>query len=61
MTTWIGPEDIMLSEIKSGRKRQILYDLTHVETKKQANKQAHRYREQTDGYQRQGIVGRQNG
>ena len=51
----------MLSEIKSGRKRQILYDLTHVETKKQANKQAHRYREQTDGYQRQGIVGGQNG
>ena len=29
--------------------------------KKQANKQAHRYREQTDGYQRQGIVGVQNG
>jgi len=30
VTTWTDPEDIMPSEIKSDRKRQIQYDLTYM-------------------------------
>ena len=32
--TWMDLEGIMLSEIKSDRERQILYDVTYVESKK---------------------------
>ena len=51
-TTWIDPECIILSEASQ---RQILYDL-HAESKNNINeltkqKQTHRHRKQTYGYQ----------
>ena len=57
--TWMDLEDIMLSEVKSDRERQILQDITHMCNLKKdnklvnitKNKQIHRYREQTTGYQ----------
>lgn len=33
-TTWMDPEGTMLSEIESDGERQVLYDLTHMESKK---------------------------
>ena len=55
-TTWVDPECIILSEASQ---RQILYDMTCMWNLKiiQMNlytrqKQAHRYRKQTSGYQR---------
>ena len=55
VATWMDLESIMLSEI-SQRKTNTVYHL-HVESKKYSKlvniteKQAHRYREQTSGYQ----------
>ena len=40
-TTWVDLEGIMLSEIISDRKKQTIYDFTHVESKK---------KEKTDSY-----------
>ena len=53
-------EGIILSEIKSDRERQILYEIIYMwnlknkttsEYSKKKKKQVHRYREQTSGYQ----------
>ena len=56
MTAWIVLED-MLRKKMSGRQRQILYDLLHIQslkikTNKIKQKQIHRYREETCGPQR---------
>ena len=55
-----GPRDYHTKWSKSGRERQILYDITYMwnlKKKKQINlftkqKQTHRHRRQTYGYQR---------
>ena len=46
-TMWMDLECIMFSEVSQVEKDKLLYDVTYI-TKK---KQAHRYREQTSGYQ----------
>ena len=51
--TWTDLEGIMLSEM-SDKERQIPYDITYVESKKQTseyNKKRNRHREQTSSYQ----------
>lgn len=62
MTTWIDLESIMISEIRTGRERQIPYHLTYMwnvknKTNKQNEKWTRRSREQTDGYQMGGGFG----
>lgn len=57
-TTRVDLEGIMLSE-KSQRKTNIVLPRLDVKSKnqKQNKNQAHRYREQTGGCQRQGVEG----
>ena len=56
--TWMELEIIILSEVKSDRERQILYDFTYMwnlknkTNEKIKQKQIHRYREQMGGCQR---------
>ena len=54
-----GPSGYYARWNKSDREKQILHDITYVESKKHdklvniiKKKQTHRYREQTSGYQR---------
>ena len=52
-TTWMDLEDIMLSEM-SDKERQIPYDITYVESKKQTseyNKKRKRFTNNSSGYQ----------
>ena len=58
VTTWMKPEDIMLSEISQTKKDKYCVISLNVESKKYnklvnitKKKQTHRYREQTSGYQ----------
>ena len=53
MTTWMDAEGFVQREM-SGRERQILYDPTHMWSRKH---RTHRYREQTGGCQRQVMEG----
>ena len=51
--TWTDLEDIMLSEM-SDKERQIPYDITYVESKKQTseyNKKRKRFTNNSSGYQ----------
>ena len=57
-TTWMDLEGIMLNEIRQRKTNTVLFYL-YVESKKQnkwtnRQKQSHKYREQTGGYQRRG-------
>ena len=63
--TWMDLETTILSEVKSDRERQILYDVAFTWTLKKMiqmnlftkHKQTHRHRKQTYGYQRGKEVG----
>ena len=56
MTTWVDLEGIIISEISREIKTNAVCFHLYVESKKQTNiikqKQTHRYREQTSGYQK---------